>query len=66
MGIIAKRSLIREMRRLNEKSYLQERPKMLSRLRLQWVSPHYFPQFHCTSISQVSSYIFRPVRNRLK
>ncbi|CAH1379117.1 unnamed protein product [Tenebrio molitor] len=44
------------------KSDLQERPKILRRLRLLWVSPHYFPQFYCASISQVSSYVLRLVR----
>jgi hypothetical protein len=38
------------MCRDNAKSDLQERPKILGRLRLQWICPHYFPQFHCASI----------------
>jgi hypothetical protein len=40
---------------------LQERSKILRRLCLQRVPPHYFPQLHCASISQVSSYILRLV-----
>jgi hypothetical protein len=55
------RSLILEIEWEIEKSKLPERLKILQRLRLQWVSPHYFPQFHCGSIYQVSSYVLRPV-----